>query len=100
MDLLDLWRGGLSLRRLSVLVDALPSESATISALVGIPSGWTNTALLVADLFHAIAGEAHPSRPTPKSTAGSSRYARLRSALEAQRARRIAEGATPTTAAE
>ena len=33
VDLLDLYRGGLSLRRLSVLLRALPRESATVQAL-------------------------------------------------------------------
>lgn len=33
MDLRDLWRGGLTLRRVGVLAKALPPESATMSAL-------------------------------------------------------------------
>jgi hypothetical protein len=33
IDLRDLWRGGLSLRRLGVLVKGLPPESLTVSAL-------------------------------------------------------------------
>ena len=57
IDLADYYRGGLSLRRISVLL---------------------------ADLFHAFSGTPHPSRPKPKAA---SRYSSARARLEAQRAR-------------
>jgi len=44
---------------------------------------------LLADLFHALTGKAHPSRPTAKKPGGraSSTYRAKREALERQRAR-------------
>lgn len=65
VDLADLWRGGLTLRRLSVLVQNLPPGSACWSRVNEVPYGWTLTDFLLADIFHAFAGEPHPSRPKP-----------------------------------
>lgn len=50
----------------------------------GIAAGWDVHAFLLADLFHAFTGTAHPSRPQPKKA---NRYAQLRAALEAQKRR-------------
>ncbi|CCQ44664.1 hypothetical protein ARTSIC4J27_591 [Pseudarthrobacter siccitolerans] len=41
-------------------------------------------AYLLADLYHAWTGQAHPARPQPKKA---SRYADLRARLERQKAR-------------
>lgn len=60
MDLRDLWRGHLSLRRLRVLVEHLPADSALASV---IGSGWTVRDFLLADIFQAITGEVHYARP-------------------------------------
>lgn len=43
------------------------------------------SAYLLADLFHAFTGNAHPARPTGPAKA--KRYAELRARLEAQRER-------------
>lgn len=90
VDLLDLWRGRLSLRRLSVLVAGLPSESALWADENGIARGWTLTNLIMADVFHAFAGEPYPGRPAPKND----RKRDVTSRLLAQRARLAAS--TPT----
>lgn len=60
MDLRDLWRGDLSLRRLRVLIMALPADSAYAST---ITQGWTLGHYLVADVFSALVHEPHPARP-------------------------------------
>lgn len=81
-----MWRGELSLRRLSVLIEHLPAE-ATLQR-VGLPAsaaGWGVSELLLADLYHAFTGKAHPARPSATSRA--ERYANLRSRLEEQKAR-------------
>lgn len=67
MDLAELWRGGLSVRRLSVLISHLPEGSAVWSKRSDIPRGWTTQSWLMADLFQAMSGEAHPARPKPGS---------------------------------
>lgn len=87
VDLADYWRGGLSLRRLSVLIEHLPPGSAVWAKRQRIDAGWSFAELLIADLYHAFTGEAHPSRPQPEDTAKTGRYASLRSRLEAQRKR-------------
>lgn len=58
-------------------------------------NGWGVGEFLLADLFHAMTGTAHPNRPS--ATSGPKRYAALRARLEAQRARLAppAEAATP-----
>jgi hypothetical protein len=50
VDLLDVWRGTLSLRRLRVLVEALPADSATAYALTGASgplTAWSLTDVLL-----------------------------------------------------
>lgn len=83
VDLADYWRGELSPRRLSILIEQLPPTSATARRYAKA-DGWDLHAFLLADLFHAFTGEIHPSRPKPQ---GTSRYSELRARLEAQKAR-------------
>ena len=72
---------------MSVLVAGLPHDSASARRYADPETtGWDVTAYLVADLYQAFTGERHPGRPTPK-TSGPSRYAALRSRLQAQRSR-------------
>lgn len=49
--------------------------------------GWDTVAYLMADVYHALTGQMHPARPRPDESKKSTRYAKLRAALEAQRAR-------------
>lgn len=84
VDLGDLYRGELSLRRLSVLIKHLPSESATVRARSALPTGWDLHAYLLADLFHAFAGQPHPARPKASEQG---RYSETRKRLEQQAAR-------------
>lgn len=80
VDLGDLWRGRLSVRRLSVLIAHLPPGSAVWAAENGIPYGWSLTDVLLTDVFAALTGEQHPARPSaPKASpdAVSDRVARL-----------------------
>lgn len=86
LDLAELYTGGLSLRRVSVLIANLPAGSAVWSALHNIPYGWTLTDLLLADLFHAVSGEAHPARPTGKKS-NAERAKELAERLKAQKER-------------
>lgn len=67
VDVLDLWRGGLSLRRLAVLVSQLPSGSRVWAIEQGVPHGWTLTDFLLTDIWSAFTGEPHPLRPTDDS---------------------------------
>lgn len=87
MDLADYWRGGLSLRRLSVLVHNLPADAALARKAQDVAPGWDTHAFLLADLFYALTGEHHPARPQPKDPGKATRAATLRRALEAQKAR-------------
>lgn len=72
MDLLDLWRGGLSLRRVSVLLAGLPIESATSRALAPEFIGWTVDSFLLAQVIDTLqaanwqrGGDEHTPRPKP-----------------------------------
>lgn len=87
VELAGYWRGELSIRRLSVLIHHLPPESACARQLSKAETGWDVHAYLLADLYHAFTGSAHPARPKPEAASKSSRYAQLRKALEAQRER-------------
>ena len=95
IDLADLWARRLSVRRLIVLVEALPSGSAVWAVTNDVPYGWTLTDILVADLFHAMTGTAHPARPKGASSSRSSSPQALQAALLAQRAR--TRGHSPPT---
>lgn len=82
IELTDLWRGRLTLRRLRVLVDHLPSDSATARSIAGFrPSdalaGWGLTQLLIARLWDELAAyrwqweavhskKGRPQRPAPE----------------------------------
>ena len=89
VDLADLWRSGLSVRRLSVLVTGLPSGSLTVSALTGVPREWAEvTPWLLNYLIQYHTGEQHPA--TPKLAATADRKTERISALLDHR-RRMAE---------
>lgn len=58
VDLVDLWRGRLTLRKLRVLVEHLPPDSATSYALAGengALSGWRLTDVLLGRLADELA---------------------------------------------
>ena len=67
VDLVDLYRGRLSLRKVGVLVRHLPAESHTIEKLSGNPA-WSLEAILLDDLRMAMTNtekqraKPHPSR--------------------------------------
>lgn len=56
VDLLDVWRGTLTLRRISVLVDGLPASSATQRALYPETAGYTHGDFLLMDVVDALHG--------------------------------------------
>lgn len=59
MELADLWRGRLSLRRIRVLIDHLPVDSRTAAALAGHAdhplAGWPLTDLLLGRMTDELA---------------------------------------------
>ncbi|WP_017590912.1 hypothetical protein [Nocardiopsis ganjiahuensis] len=85
IELADLWRGLLTLRRLAVLLRHLPSESATATALGG--DGWTLAHYLMADIVHATTGQPHPADPRVRR-AEEEKKARLEQARERAERRR------------
>lgn len=87
VDLADLWRGELSLRRLSVLLNALPPDSAIARWANTEAPGWDVQDFLLADIYAAITGQQHPARPDPLKKAKQTRAKSLRTKLQAQRAR-------------
>lgn len=62
IDLVDLYRGKLSLRKLSILVEHLPSDSCLWAIRREMEPDYNLTDFLIMDLFHAMSGEAHPAR--------------------------------------
>lgn len=90
IELADLWRGLLSLRRLAVLTRHLPSDSATAMAVGG--NGWTLSHYLMADMVHATTGQPHPADPRVRQ-AEEEKKARLEQARERaeQRRRQLAD---------
>ncbi|MET9712414.1 hypothetical protein ACFW3Z_22610 [Nocardiopsis alba] len=86
IDLGDLWRGGLTLRRLAVLVRHLPPDAATMSELGG--DGWTLSHYLQADLVHATTGQPHPADPRVRR-AEEEKLARLAEAQKRAERRRV-----------
>lgn len=62
MDLLDFYRGDMSVRRLRVLVRQLPAESALVRALNDGHAPWSNTDHRIADLWSLWANKEHPLR--------------------------------------
>lgn len=53
-DLLDLWRGRLTARKVDVLIRGLPPDSATRIALNGRDPLWTRTDHVLADLVDSV----------------------------------------------
>lgn len=51
MDLLEYYRGNLTARRLNVLIDRLPFDSATARSINGDSPVWSVTDHLIADLW-------------------------------------------------
>lgn len=82
-----LWRGELSPRRAAVLLNHLPVGSATWAAQSRVPYGWSLTDILLADVFHALTGEAHPLHPSNGADAKAARHADTLDRLKAQRER-------------
>lgn len=87
VDLGDLYRGGLSIRRLSVLIHNLPAESRLVQTKAKT-GGWDLHAHLLADLYGALAGKAHPGRPKPEGS--SARHRDLVRRLQQAKERRAA----------
>lgn len=71
IDYRDRWRGGLTLRRVYVLVKHLPPESATAEIARDGDLHWSIEAHLLDDLRMVLSGDGkkpskpHPSRPKP-----------------------------------
>ncbi|MFI7249788.1 hypothetical protein [Micromonospora chalcea] len=92
IDLADLWRGRLSLRRLATLLRYLPIDSATLGTYDDPAAGWTRTHYLLTDVFLALTGKPHPARPAPPSKRRDPAEERRRDNLLRERAaRRAAE---------
>lgn len=97
VDLLDFYRGHMSIRRLSVLVRHLPRESLTVQALGGDEVRWGDLEHLVAthiDIAAAVAGsEYRYPRPGEAERADRERKARAAryEAHRAERQRQLAE---------
>ncbi|WP_198940488.1 hypothetical protein [Micromonospora sp. CB01531] len=92
IDLADLWRGRLTLRRLATLLRYLPIGAATLGTYGDPDAGWTRTDYLLTDVFHALTGKPHPARPAPPSTRRDPAETRRRDNLMRERAtRRAAE---------
>lgn len=67
VDLLDLWRGRLSFRRLELLIRRLPTDSATVHAVhpeSALIAAWSPTDYVLADLYD-ITARAHFKDPKP-----------------------------------
>lgn len=88
MDLGDLWRGSLSVRRLYVLTSQLPPGSAIWALENGIPSGYTLQDFVLMDVFQVLTGEPHPARPEPATSGAPSPEEKARSLVEQLRAQR------------
>lgn len=87
VDFCDYYKGKLSLRRLSVLLHHLPIDSVTVRRATQFDPGWDTKAFLLADIFAAVTGKQHPSRPSAEKRQKQDRAARLRRALEEQKKR-------------
>jgi hypothetical protein len=75
MDLLDLWRGRLSVRRLCVLIDGLPPQSALHRSIDAKDAAWSNTDHMLAHVIDELringwklsgAPRSHPYEPFPR----------------------------------
>lgn len=66
VDLVDMYRGRLSLRKVGVLVRHLPGESRTVRHLSGDGPHWSLEAVLLDDLRMAMtSSKKHPAKPHP-----------------------------------
>lgn len=88
VDLGDVWRGDLSVRRLWVLLSHLPPGSAVWSLENKIPHGYALTDFLLMDLFRVLTGEDHPARPGAGSSSAAAPEERSRSLIEQLREQR------------
>ena len=94
IDYRDRWRFDanghrvLTLRRIWVLLSHLPPDSA-VSRAEGSP-GWTNTDVLLMDLWGATTGELHPLYPKSSKAADPAREKALRLAKGRARERQRA----------
>jgi hypothetical protein len=93
-----LWRGELSPRRAAVLLAHLPVGSAVWAAQAGVPYGWSLQEILIADVFHALTGEAHPLHPSGGVEAKAAKQADTIDRLMAQQERLAARKAAEPTA--
>lgn len=90
IDLADLWHAGLSVRRLSVLIAGLPSDSLTAEALTGVPRAWSNVEPWLLDyMIQYLTGEPHPARPKIESASPDAKIDRTAALLDHRR--RMAE---------
>lgn len=91
VDLLDFWRKDatgrrlLSTRKIAALIEHLPPDSACARAMGG--SGWMLSEYLLADIYGATVGEAHPARPKATEVADPVREAKVRQARKRARER-------------
>lgn len=105
VDLRDLWRGGLSLRRVGVLIVGLPPESLTMSALLPMmpeqvesdkpDRQWSTEAQLLASVVDAVTSLTHvyvaghsktsPPRWQPIKRPSDKRQPQIRRMTQAQR---------------
>lgn len=58
-----LWAGGLTLRRLHVLLTHLPPESPYVRLGQPTDMGTSNLEVLLMDVYGALVGELHPAHP-------------------------------------
>lgn len=81
-----MWRGEESVRHVAALVENLPPEAAVWRGSREAPT-WalTPTDVLLMDVYHALTGEPHPSRPKPARS--TQRAAEVAARLRAQRER-------------
>lgn len=105
IDLGDLWRGTLSVRRAGVLASQLPAGSNLWLAVDSQAQSWTLDTHLLASILHAVQGAnwqrggGKGKKPEPITRPGEAREAERRDADQARRARRSAlrTGVRPTT---
>lgn len=70
INLADLWRGGLNVRRLSILIQFLPPDSAVAAAVTGMPREWNSIIPWLLDwISQGLSGEPFPGRPGATTTA-------------------------------
>ncbi len=72
-----------------MLIEHLPPDAALVRVAGKSPAGWGVAEYLLTDVFHALTGNPHPSRPKPPKDA--SRHVSLAQRLKAQAVRTAAE---------